>query len=72
MTGYRSSLHRLATSRPDPETVKRDGWRETGILAVHPDDPRLDFVEREVVQRIGNRLYGQAEVAPVSNVRRLR
>lgn len=76
MTGYRSSLARATSSRPEPEMVKREGWQETGILVIHPEDARLDVVEREIVQRIGNRLYGKREAAdtghgPASNVRRL-
>ncbi|MFC3674677.1 hypothetical protein [Ferrovibrio xuzhouensis] len=65
-------MARFHADRPDPETVKRDGWQETGILAVHPDDARLDFVEREVIRRIGNRLYGARVDMPGSNIRSLR
>lgn len=72
MTGYRNSLARLTSSRLDPETVKRDGWRETGILVVHPDDDRLDAFEREVFQRVGKRLYGEPNGATAANIRRLR
>ena len=44
--------------RRDPERVRRDGWRELGILAVSEDDPRLSWHEREFVRRLGERLYG--------------
>lgn len=71
MNAYRSSLAMLSGDRRDPETVKRDGWHETGILAVHPEDARLDVVEREIIERIGNRLYGPREAAATSNIRRL-
>ena len=34
----------------DPEEVKRDGWREQGVLAVSVDDQRLTWPERELVR----------------------
>lgn len=55
----RSSLH--YTARRDPEQVKRDGWREQRIFAVHVDDPRLDDIERRFVTNLGTRLYGELE-----------
>jgi hypothetical protein len=44
--------------RRDPEQVKRDGWREQGLLAVSVDDQRLTWPERELVRQLGDRLYG--------------
>ncbi|GHE00995.1 hypothetical protein U879_13395 [Defluviimonas sp. 20V17] len=44
--------------RRDPDEVKRDGWREQGILAVSVDDDRLTWPERELVRQLGERLYG--------------
>jgi len=38
--------------------MKRDGWRGQHILVVAEADDRLDFVEREFIRRIGERLYG--------------
>lgn len=58
MTRLRSSLAPLITSRRALDDVKRDGWRETGTLAVSADDPRLDAFERQFVLNLGNRLYG--------------
>ncbi len=43
----------------DPEAFKRRGWREQRILVVAESDKRLDFLERELVRRIGERLYGE-------------
>lgn len=43
----------------DAEAVKRDGWRNQGILVVNADDERLDWTERELLKRIGNFLYGE-------------
>lgn len=40
------------------ETVKRNGWINQHILVISPDDERLGVFERELVQTIGNRLYG--------------
>lgn len=44
--------------RRSPEEVKRDGWREQGLLAVNVDDQRLTWPERELVEQLGTRLYG--------------
>ena len=45
--------------RRDQERVKRDGWRDQGVFAVSINDPRLNWSERELVQQLGNRLYGK-------------
>ena len=44
--------------RRDPDRVKREGWREQGVLAVSADDERLTWPERELVRQLGERLYG--------------
>jgi len=49
--------------RRNADAVKRDGWRETGVLAVAADDPRLSWPERELVRQIGEKLYGQSPAA---------
>jgi hypothetical protein len=43
----------------DVEAAKRQGWREQHILVVSHDDERLDFLERQLIRSIGERLYGQ-------------
>jgi hypothetical protein len=43
----------------DPEAVKRDGWQAQQILVVSIEDRRLDWTERELIRRIGERLYGR-------------
>ena len=58
---YRCPLGRLQPQVTDLEEVKRSGWREQQILVVSPEDERLDWVERELVKRIGERLYGRRE-----------
>lgn len=45
--------------RRDADQVKRDGWRQTGLLAVRIDDERLTWPERELVRQLGEKLYGK-------------
>jgi hypothetical protein len=56
---YRCPLGRLQPQVTDLDEVKRSGWREQQILVVNPEDERLDWAERELVKRIGERLYGR-------------
>jgi hypothetical protein len=44
--------------RRPPEDVKREGWREQGLLAVSVNDHRLSWPEREFIRQIGDKLYG--------------
>jgi hypothetical protein len=55
---YRSPLGRMQPEQIDIEAMKQRGWREEHILVVSDSDSRLDFVERELIRRIGERLYG--------------
>jgi len=55
---YRCPLGRLQPQSTDLESIKQTGWRDQHILVVSEQDARLDFVEREFVRRIGERLYG--------------
>ena len=45
--------------RRPPEEVKRDGWRDLGLLAVSIDDNRLTWPERELVKQLSEKLYGE-------------
>jgi hypothetical protein len=45
------------------EAVKRQGWREQRLLVVGLDDERLHWTERELIRRIGERLYGPRDGA---------
>ena len=55
----------MAAHRRAPDQVKRDGWKEQGLLAVAVDDDRLTWPERELVRQLGEKLYGKrAEVRP--------
>ncbi|WP_147652738.1 hypothetical protein [Vulcaniibacterium gelatinicum] len=58
---YRCPLGRLQPEPMDVEAVKRRGWREQRLLVVSLDDDRLDWMERELIRRIGERLYGARE-----------
>lgn len=57
----RCSLGRLIAEPIDAETVKRDGWREQGILVVAREDSRLNLIEREFVRLLGEKLYGNRD-----------
>lgn len=48
--------------RTPPETIKREGWREQGILVVSVDDARLAWPDRELVRQLGVKLYGRSKV----------
>ena len=56
---YRCPLGRLQPDPVDIEALKQRGWRDQHVLVVNESDERLDFVEREFVRRIGERLYGK-------------
>jgi hypothetical protein len=55
---YRCPLGSLQLQVTDLDAIKERGWRDQHILVVNASDERLDFIEREVVRRIGERLYG--------------
>lgn len=55
---YRCPLGRVQPQTTDLEAIKQSGWRDQHILVVSEQDERLDFVEREFVRQIGERLYG--------------
>lgn len=45
--------------RRSPDEVKRQGWKEQGVLAVAVDDHRLTWPERELLRHLGEKLYGK-------------
>lgn len=47
--------------RRTTDIVKRQGWRELGVLAVAIDDERLSWPERELIRQLGDKLYGRPE-----------
>lgn len=56
---YPSPLGRMQPTPVDLDAVKQRGWQDQHILVVSDDDERLDFVERQLIRRIGERLYGR-------------
>lgn len=63
----RSSLGRVQPRQPldDGElaAMRRAAWRQQGMLAVSTDDPRLTWPERELVNQLGDKLYGSRKEA---------
>jgi hypothetical protein len=53
--------------RRDAEQVKRDGWRERGVLVIAEDDQRLTWPERELIRQLGQKLYGQRPAKEAAN-----
>lgn len=58
MKGMRFTPKGYGGERRDPDRVKRDGWRDQGMLAISIDDQRLSWPERELVRQLGEKLYG--------------
>nr|WP_315170780.1 hypothetical protein [uncultured Limnohabitans sp.] len=58
---YPSPLGRMQATPMDVEAAKRKGWREQHILVISEEDERLDFLERQLIRTIGERLYGQGQ-----------
>jgi len=44
--------------RVSPDDMKRQGWKEQGILVVDLADQRLTWPERELVKQLGVKLFG--------------
>jgi len=51
--------HGCGGHRRNPDQLKRDGWRNQGLLAVAVDDERLTWAERELIRQLGEKLYGK-------------
>ena len=47
--------------RRPPDEVKRDGWRQQGVLVIAANDERLSWPERELVRQLGEKLYGNGD-----------
>jgi hypothetical protein len=61
---YPSPLGRMQANPMDVEATKRQGWREQHILVISEDDKRLNFLERQLIRSIGERLYGVPHQVP--------
>lgn len=62
-TGHRpknpnSALGRLIPASIDKEEIKKDGWNNHRILVVQADDARLSWIERQIIEQLGNKLFG--------------
>lgn len=57
--GYGSALKPARSV--DYEALKRNGFRDQGILIVHIDDPRLAWQDKELLRQLGERLYGKKD-----------
>jgi hypothetical protein len=55
---YPSPLGRMQPVSVDLDAIKQRGWQDQHILVVSEADERLDFIERQLIRRIGERLYG--------------
>lgn len=59
-------MNRIVTNYPtreigrqvDYEALKRNGYRDQGIVVVKLDDHRLNDFERQFLKNIGGKLYG--------------
>lgn len=56
---YQSPLGRMQPEPVDIDAIKQRGWQEQHILVVSETDTRLDYSERQLIRRIGERLYGR-------------
>lgn len=65
----RSCLARFLPNRTDVEQEKCNGWRNQGILVVSANDPRLGWPEREMIQHLAKKLFGNHAVKEVSHGR---
>ena len=65
----RSCLNRLIPERMDVDQEKSNGWRNQGILVVAANDPRLGWPEREMIQHLASKLFGQPEKKEASHGR---
>jgi hypothetical protein len=59
MNGMRFTPKGYGGHRRNSDEVKRDGWKEQGVLAAAVDDERLTWPERELVRQLGEKLYGK-------------
>jgi len=54
---YQSPLGRMQPEKIDPEKIKKQGWKENGILVVNVNDDRLNWPEKEIIKQIGTKIY---------------
>ena len=59
----RCTLARFIPNQMDVEEVKREGWNDHGILVVSVDDPRIGWIERQVLTQVAEKLFGRRKHA---------
>lgn len=59
----RCALGAFIPETMDVEDVKKHGWNDHRILVVREDDSRLSWIERQIVQGIGDKLYRDRRAA---------
>ncbi|MBF0423765.1 MAG: hypothetical protein HQL77_17890 [Magnetococcales bacterium] len=63
----RSCLARFQPVRLDPEREKLNGWKNHRILVVAANDPRLGWPEREMINHLAKKLFGQKVAKEVTH-----
>lgn len=54
------ALGKLIPQTIDTEELKNDAWIKHRILVVAADDLRINWIERQILQTIGEKLFGRA------------
>jgi hypothetical protein len=65
-TGHKPSapscnLGRLQAKSMDVEGIKEEAWNDHKILVVRADDERIGWIERQLIEQLGQRLYGRRD-----------
>lgn len=55
----RCALGKLIPDTIDTEELKHDAWSQHRILVVAADDLRINWIERQILQTIGEKLFGR-------------
>jgi len=56
---YKCPLGKHQQTPMDVDAIKAEGWRNDGILVVNVDSLKLNWIERQFIQNIGDKLYGK-------------
>lgn len=55
----RCALGKLIPDTIDTESLKHDAWTSHRIIVAAIDDPRINWIERQILQTIGEKLFGR-------------
>lgn len=58
---YQCPLGNMQAKPMNTERIKREAWQNDGILVVSVDDDSLNWMEKQMVINIGNKLFGKGE-----------